>query len=267
MVWRSERRTKTQQPRRMPRLRAAANKERAYLVCPAATGVGVGVGVDAAGAAAGFWSGLRMSIPPLKKAPSSMLIRAAATSPVRAPSARMSTRSVAVTFPRTLPSTTTSRAVMLAATWPFRPTVTRLPFRLMLPSTLPSMNSDSEPEISPLMNRPLLIDACSALLAPARLADSTAGGAGAGRTGSGGAEGDDDGSGWLGFHIMLYRFLSLSAWGFGSKQGDSARIATALILMGRCRRTGEEITGQRQIDYKTGFFDSRTKMRRWPNRN
>ena len=43
----------------------------------------------------GFESGLRMSMPPLKNAPSSMLMRAAATSPVSAPSARMSTRSVA----------------------------------------------------------------------------------------------------------------------------------------------------------------------------
>src|SRR5579863_1672769 len=221
MAWRSERRTKTQQPRRMPRLRAAANNERAYLVCPAATGVGVGVGVDAAGAAAGFWSGLRMSIPPLKKAPSSMLIRAAATSPVRAPSARMSTRSVAVTLPRTLPRTTTSRAVMLAATWPLRPTVTRLPLRLMLPSTFPSMNNDSEPVISPLMNRPLLMEAWSAAAAtPARLADSIGDAAGAaGRTGSGGACGGDGGSGWLGFHIQCSRFLSLSASGFGSLAG------------------------------------------------
>jgi hypothetical protein len=44
---------------------------------------------------------------------------------------------------------------MLAATWPLRPTVTRLPGRLMVPSTLPSMKSDSLPLISPLMTRPL----------------------------------------------------------------------------------------------------------------
>src|SRR3569833_489833 len=102
-----------------------------------------------------------MSIPPLKKAPSSMLIRAAATSPVRAPSARMSTRSVAVTLPLSLPRTTISRALMLALTTPFLPTVTRLPGILMLPSILPSMNNDSVPVISPLMERPLLMEACS----------------------------------------------------------------------------------------------------------
>src|ERR1039458_9449260 len=49
--------------------------------------------------------------------------------------ARISTRSEAVILPRTLPSTTISRAVMLAETWPLRPTVTRLPVRLTLPST------------------------------------------------------------------------------------------------------------------------------------
>ena len=39
--------------------------------------------------------GLRMSMPPLKNAPSSIEIRAAITSPVREPSLRMSTRSLA----------------------------------------------------------------------------------------------------------------------------------------------------------------------------
>ena len=106
-------------------------------------------------ACSGLVSGLRMSMPPLKNAPSSMLMRAAATSPCSDPSARMSTRSVAETLPFTLPSTTTSRAVMLAPTWPLRPIVTRLPGRLIAPSTLPSIYSDSEPVISPLINRPL----------------------------------------------------------------------------------------------------------------
>ena len=64
-------------------------------------------------------------------------------------------------LPRTLPSTTISRAVMLAETWPLRPTVTRLPGRLMVPSILPSMYSDSEPETSPLMTRLLPMVACS----------------------------------------------------------------------------------------------------------
>ena len=94
-------------------------------------------------------------MPPLKKAPSSMLMRAAVTSPVSAPSARMSTRSEAEILPRTLPNITISRAAMLDVTWPLRPTVTRLPGRLMLPSTLPSINSDSVPVISPLTIRPL----------------------------------------------------------------------------------------------------------------
>ena len=66
-----------------------------------------------------------------------------------------------MTLPLSLPSTTISRALMLALTTPFLPTVTRLPGMLMLPSTLPSMNSDSVPVISPLMERPLLIEACS----------------------------------------------------------------------------------------------------------
>lgn len=83
--------------------------------------------------------GLRMSMPPLKKAPSSMEMRAAMTSPVREPSLRISTRSDAWQLPRTLPRTTISRAEMLAATWPLRPTVTRLPGRVMAPSIRPSM--------------------------------------------------------------------------------------------------------------------------------
>src|ERR1035437_9248789 len=53
-----------------------------------------------------------------------MLMRWATTSPVSEPSPRMSTRSLAVMLPRTLPSTTISRAEMLAATTPLRPTVT-----------------------------------------------------------------------------------------------------------------------------------------------
>ena len=135
-------------------------------------------------------SGLRMSMPPLKNAPSSMLMRAAATSPLSEPSARMSTRSVAETLPRTLPSTTISRAVMLAATWPLRPTVTRLPGRLMLPSTLPSIKSDSEPVISPLIYRPLPMVACS----PVTAGGWTAGGSTTGAGGSG--TGRFRGGGW-----------------------------------------------------------------------
>jgi len=73
-------------------------------------------------------------------------------------------------------------------------------------------NNDSDPVISPLMKRPLLMLAWSAdAVTPARLAESIGEAVGAGRTGSGGATGGDGGSGWLGFHIRLYRFLSLSA--------------------------------------------------------
>jgi hypothetical protein len=50
------------------------------------------------------------------------------------------------------------------------------------------MNSDSEPVISPLIDRPLLMEAWSAAVTPPRLADSIGDAAGAaGRTGSGGA--------------------------------------------------------------------------------
>src|ERR1035438_453018 len=165
-----------------------------------------------------------MSMPPLKKAPSSMLMRAAETSPFREPSARMSTRSVATTLPRTLPRTTISRAVMLAATWPLRPMVTRLPVRLMLPSTLPSTKSDSEPVISPLMKRLLPMVACSALATGARLTtgSTTGGGGGAGRTGGSGVGGRFVGPGWLGFHIALKTIPFLSCWDGAAKAGATA---------------------------------------------
>src|SRR5215510_6013790 len=93
-----------------------------------------------------------------------MLMRWQTTSPVSEPSLRMSTRSLAVRLPFTLPRTTTSRALMLAWTCPLRPTVTRFPGRLMVPSTRPSMYSDSEPVTSPLMTSDLPIVACSWLL-------------------------------------------------------------------------------------------------------
>src|SRR6185369_10760052 len=155
-----------------------------------------------------------MSMPPLKNAPSSMLMRAAATSPVSAPSARMSTRSVAETLPFSLPRTTISRALMLAFTWPFLPTVTRLPGMLMLPSTLPSMNSDSVPVISPLMERPLLMLACSPTVAAGR-AGSSVGCTGIGRGGSGVGEFGLVGPCWVGFHIALKMVPFLSWWDWG----------------------------------------------------
>src|SRR5208282_5688892 len=107
--------------------------------------------------------------------------------------------------PRILPRITISRALMLAATWPLRPTVTRLPGRLMLPSTLPSIYSDSEPLISPLMNRPLPTVAWSPAAGAGlgRAGGSKVAGAGAaGRVGSG--VGFTVGAPvWVGFHIAL----------------------------------------------------------------
>src|SRR5689334_4234700 len=96
-----------------------------------------------------------------------MLIRWQTTSPANEPSFRISTRSLAVRFPLTLPRITTSLALMLAWIWPLRPTVTRFPGRLMVPSTRPSMYSDSEPVTSPLITRDLPIVACSWLLTTA----------------------------------------------------------------------------------------------------
>src|SRR5579864_4600660 len=106
-------------------------------------------------------------MPPLKYAPSSMLMRWQITSPVSEPSLRMSTRSVAVRLPFTLPRITTSLALMLACTCPLRPTVTRWPARLMAPSTRPSMYSASEPVTSPLITSDLPMLACSWVLSVA----------------------------------------------------------------------------------------------------
>src|SRR6185437_16096797 len=96
-----------------------------------------------------------------------MLIRWQTTSPANEPSFRMSTRSLAVMLPFTLPRTTSSLALMLAWICPLRPTVTRFPGRLMVPSTRPSMYSDSEPVTSPLITRDLPMVACSVLLTTA----------------------------------------------------------------------------------------------------
>src|SRR5882724_754000 len=108
----------------------------------------------------GFW----MSMPPLKKAPSSMLMRCAITSPVSEPSLRMSTRSLAFRLPRTLPMITISRATTFADTTPLRPMVTRFPASLMEPSTRPSMYRASDPVTSPLMMSDFPMVACSLLL-------------------------------------------------------------------------------------------------------
>src|ERR1700692_4298400 len=119
---------------------------------------------------------LRMSMPPLKKAPSSIEMRAATTSPVSEPSLRMSTRSLAVRLPRTLPSTTISLALILAATTPLRPMVTRLPERLIDPSTLPSIYKDSEPVTSPLITSDLPIVAWSEAVEVLEIGRGTGGG-------------------------------------------------------------------------------------------
>src|SRR6185312_8725774 len=74
-----------------------------------------------------------------------------------------STRSLAVRLPRSFPRTTISLALMLAATTPLRPTVTRLPARLMEPSTRPSMYRDSEPVTSPLITKDFPMVAWSAV--------------------------------------------------------------------------------------------------------
>src|ERR1019366_3897084 len=132
-----------------------------------------------------------------------MLMRWAMTSPVSEPSPRMSTRSLAVMLPRTFPSTTISRAEMLAATTPLRPTVTRLPGRLMEPSTRPSMYSDSEPVTSPLMTSDFPSVACSWVLIGGLAGRGAIGGSGAAGEevgcGSGLGGGGEDGV-LLGFH-------------------------------------------------------------------
>ena len=81
----------------------------------------------------------------------------AITSPVKEPSLRRSTRSLAPMSPRTSPRTTTSRAEIFPETCPLRPIVTRLPGKLIVPLTLPSIYSDSEPITSPLTSRLLSI--------------------------------------------------------------------------------------------------------------
>src|SRR5208282_2879545 len=154
---------------------------------------------------------LRMSMPPLKNAPSSIEMRAATTSPVSDPSLRMSTRSLAVRLPRTFPSTTISRALMFAATTPLRPIVTRLPERLIDPSTRPSMYKDSEPVTSPLITSDLPIVAWSEVVPTT--GRGAAGGSLLGTTGAvvavdalvrSGSAGRPGVAGWfVGFHIFV----------------------------------------------------------------
>jgi hypothetical protein len=100
---------------------------------------------------------LLISMLPLKKAPSPILMRCVITSPINELSLRISTRSLASMLPRTLPRTTTSRAEIFAATCASRLTVTLPPGRLIAPSTFPSMYNHSEPITSPLISRLLAI--------------------------------------------------------------------------------------------------------------
>jgi hypothetical protein len=93
----------------------------------------------------------------LKKAPSAILTRRVITSPIKDPSLLMLTRSLASMLPCTAPRTTTSRAQISADTYPLRPTVTRQPGKFIVPMTLPSMYTDSEPITSPLTSKLLSI--------------------------------------------------------------------------------------------------------------
>jgi hypothetical protein len=93
----------------------------------------------------------------------------------------------------------------------------------MLPSILPSTKSDSDPEISPLMNRPLPIVACDSGVVPTCCGRgaSTEGDGDAGRGGSGVGFGLTDPV-WLGFHIALKvnPFLSHRTGGIGQGNGQ-----------------------------------------------
>jgi len=100
-----------------------------------------------------YWLGLLISMQPLKKPPSPIVMRPVVTSPVNEPSLRLSTRSLALTLPCTVPRTTTSPAVISANTCACQPTVTRQSSRLIEPATLPSMYKDSEPITSPLIRK------------------------------------------------------------------------------------------------------------------
>ena len=73
-----------------------------------------------------------------------------------------------------------------------RPMVKRLPGRLIAPSTLPSIYKDSEPVISPLINRPLPSVACSVFPACVREGVSGTCAGGAACCGSGAEFGIDD---------------------------------------------------------------------------
>ena len=158
--------------------------------------------------AVGFESGLRMSMPPLKNAPSSMLMRAAATSPVSAPSARMSTRSVALTLPLSLPSTTISRALMLArdiAVFAYRDAIAGnadAAFDLAIDEQrFGSGNLALDGEA--LADAGLLADGGCGRGAGSQCGLQWHGCTGVGRTGSGVGVGEVDWPCWVGFHIAL----------------------------------------------------------------
>jgi hypothetical protein len=115
-------------------------------------------------------------------------------------------------LPRTLPSTTTSRAEIFAATFPFRPIVTRLPGSMIDPSTRPSIYSDSDPDTSPLITSDFPIVAWSeGDVAVCPLVTGRLGLASnvlllvAGRAGSGVTDAFVP-AGWFGFHIASISF-------------------------------------------------------------
>ncbi|SPE36731.1 hypothetical protein SBA6_60038 [Candidatus Sulfopaludibacter sp. SbA6] len=79
-----------------------------------------------------------------------MLIPAVLMSPTRLPCSRIASFSVTSTLPCTRPKMMTSRALMLARTFPLGPTVSRL-WDSTEPSTSPSTSSSSCVRMSPLM--------------------------------------------------------------------------------------------------------------------
>src|SRR3989441_3406639 len=81
------------------------------------------------------------------------MIRAVVRSPFTEPSFLISIRSFARRLPFTLPYTTTSRAMISAVTFAEGPTVSFRSSRVISPSTDPSINRSSLPEISPFTCR------------------------------------------------------------------------------------------------------------------
>src|SRR5208337_89074 len=109
-----------------------------------------------------------MSMVPLKKAPSSMEMRAVVMSPDKDALLRNSTRSLAWMSPSTRPCRITLRASTLARTRPLGPIVRLWPRSAIEPSTSPSTTKSSLPESSPLTTTDLPMVAISLLRASLR---------------------------------------------------------------------------------------------------